>query len=394
MTTRGLGMNGFRWNVGQLPFYYRPLLSPSNGYTLPNFMQFNLEVSEETGLLMQEKRLETIEALRIAYQEGVVIAGGTDESESGMEYAEDVLSFILSAIGCRVPSGLRVLDIGCGTGYLLYRLKQAGADVAGIEPGAYGQLAERQYKIPIIHDFFPSKRLSGFFDLVVMHMVLEHMQDPLEALREISNILTQSGLVIISVEDEQSYVDSGDPSILFHEHFSYFTEITLANCLKYTGFTTINLHKPRFSRILYVSARKELSSAPIQEQSIEHCLQLAEQYREKCIRTQSKLSCYFKEANENRESVGIYVPARAINILSMVESKPLAMRFFDDNPTLHGAYFPGYPMPIENRSQLIADPPKRLLVMSGSFGHRIIESVPEKTKKMMQLTTWEDIFLS
>lgn len=40
-------MIGFKWNVGQLPFYYRPLSSPSNGYALPNFMQFNLEVSEK-----------------------------------------------------------------------------------------------------------------------------------------------------------------------------------------------------------------------------------------------------------------------------------------------------------------------------------------------------------
>ena len=386
------GMNDFDWDVGRLPFYYRPLPTPTNGHSLPDFLPFCLTVCGESGLLMQRQLAETQETLCTAYREGVVIAGGTDESESGAEYAENVLGFIFSTVGRDLDAGFRVLDIGCGTGYLLYRLKKAGAEVLGIEPGSYGRQGESRYGVPIIHDFFPFNGLTGRFDLVIMHMVLEHMEDPLETLRQISGILEPGGTVVVSVEDEQSYIDSGDPSILFHEHYSYFTEKTLSNCLELAGFRVTNLHKPGFSRILYASAAPGTASAAVADGELERCRWQAERYRTKCLQSRLELSCYFQTAHERQETVGVYAPARAINILSMLDRIPTGLRFFDDNPSLHGTYFPGFAVPIENRSQLLAHPPERLLVMSGSFGKRIIESIPEETRKRMLVTGWEDVF--
>jgi hypothetical protein len=51
------------------------------------------------------------------------------------------------------------------------------------------------------------------------------------------------------------------------------------------------------------------------------------------------------------------------------------IRFFDDNPGIHGHYFDGFHVPVENMSELVRKPVTHLLILSFQFGEKIRENI-------------------
>ncbi len=93
----------------------------------------------------------------------------------------------------------KILDVGCGDGLFFERLAQFG-DVEGVEPAgelvsATGVHQKSIYIAPFDEHFRPSKRYS----LILMLDVLEHLPDPIGALRHALTLLTPGGTVLVTV---------------------------------------------------------------------------------------------------------------------------------------------------------------------------------------------------
>lgn len=109
---------------------------------------------------------------------------------------------VLDAIGtCR---DLRVLDAGCGEGYLARTLAARGAHVVGVDAcqglidaaedlpaDGPGSVAFRRASV----DALPLE--DGSFDLVVCNHLLSHLHDPLPAVREFGRVLRSGGRLVI-----------------------------------------------------------------------------------------------------------------------------------------------------------------------------------------------------
>jgi len=100
----------------------------------------------------------------------------------------------------RPPRGWdRILDIGCGDGLFFDRLLEMG-DVEGIEPDdalvdPRGAHRDRIHIQPFDERFQPASPYS----LVLMLDVLEHLEDPVGALRHAASLLTPTGRLVITV---------------------------------------------------------------------------------------------------------------------------------------------------------------------------------------------------
>lgn len=99
----------------------------------------------------------------------------------------------------RVP-GLRrshaVLDVGCGGGALLDRLADAGfTNLTGADPhiSAPGNTGRFRLMKAELADIEPA------YDLVMMHHALEHVADPLDALRHLRRLTRPGGRVVVSL---------------------------------------------------------------------------------------------------------------------------------------------------------------------------------------------------
>ena len=108
--------------------------------------------------------------------------------------------FVLSALQRhRVLPGGRILDVGCGNGLFFGQLAHYGA-VEGIESDA-SLISDAQRSDGTIHvGRFDANFQPGYtYQLILMLDVLEHLQDPLGALRHALQLLESNGTLLITV---------------------------------------------------------------------------------------------------------------------------------------------------------------------------------------------------
>lgn len=134
-----------------------------------------------------------------------------------------------------------VLDIGCGSGELLFFLKKHGFHVYGV--GTSGKAANygNKYGLNILNcDFTDTNFPSDFFDIIVINQVLEHLYSPYKTLKEINRIIKKGGLLILGVPNIDSYgmkVCKSYSGILdIPRHLYHFSISTLKKMLLKSGF--------------------------------------------------------------------------------------------------------------------------------------------------------------
>lgn len=357
------------WEIESLPFLLGALERPHNMAGLPDSLPFVLGVDPRTGLVRQGENAAVGGALEIAYRTADVMPSNFDASGVGRFYADDFLAFIDGE--APKVSGLRLLEIGSGTGYLLAQLRDRGATVLGVEPGAHGQDGAGEYGVAIVHDFFPSPRVTGRFDLIVLSNVLEHLENPVEFLVGLQGQLAPDGALIIGVPDEEAYITSGDVSTLFHEHWSYFDRRTLENTARLAGFRIDHLESASFGGSMYVIMRP--ASRPLELVEVGEAVELAKQYARSSEVNTNRIREFVDQATRGSAALGVYVPSRFVNVAEIGRLKLDSVRFFDDDESAQGKFYPGFSAPIESREALIARPTDVVLIMSQTFGLRLAE---------------------
>jgi SAM-dependent methyltransferase len=89
----------------------------------------------------------------------------------------------------------RVLDVGCGSGMLVFALGLAGVkDVTGVDPF---MSAERNLSTGGRLRRQDLSEVEGLYDLIMFHHSFEHVRDPEATLREAMKRLTPGGRVLI-----------------------------------------------------------------------------------------------------------------------------------------------------------------------------------------------------
>lgn len=151
-----------------------------------------------------------------------------------------------------IPSGARVLDVGCGSG-LLGRMfaDKCHAEVVGIEPDpvraeramARGLEVHVGYLTP---DIIPE---IGSFDIVLFADVLEHLPNPQALLLVSRGALKQQGAVIVSVPNVAHWsvrlsllcgrFQHQEWGIMDATHLRWFTAESIRSLIDSSGFKVV-----------------------------------------------------------------------------------------------------------------------------------------------------------
>jgi len=119
-----------------------------------------------------------------------------------------------------------VLEIGANDGSLLRLFNRAGFDAIGVDP-ATNIANECAGDATVICDYFPTSKLSGRqFELIVGLNVLAHTPDPLRLLQGAKDVLAPNGVCIFQTS-QALMLESGDFDTIYHEHFSFFTLLSM-----------------------------------------------------------------------------------------------------------------------------------------------------------------------
>lgn len=135
----------------------------------------------------------------------------------------------------------RSLDIGSSSGEFVYLLQTLGFQAKGIEPHAgYASYAREMLGIQVNNNTLQqglSSEEAGSLDLISMFHVLEHLPEPVPALRTIGQKLKPGGLLYIEVPNATRLCSPH--YMFFRAHTLYFTGKTLRNLLETAGFRLV-----------------------------------------------------------------------------------------------------------------------------------------------------------
>lgn len=122
-----------------------------------------------------------------------------DPYESCFAYSRHRLQKVMQRLLPERAEGLRLLDVGCGTGHHLAWLRQQGFDVAGVD-GSQEMIALAEARNPEVvirqGDVEALPFPSGGFDVVVCVEVLRYLSGPSDCLREMARVLRPGGLCL------------------------------------------------------------------------------------------------------------------------------------------------------------------------------------------------------
>jgi len=151
----------------------------------------------------------------------------------------------------------RVVDVGCGTGYLLAELQQVGFEVFGLDfdPTAI-QVANEYYHVPAkvgtIHDL---QTLTARFDLALLTHVLEHVPDPHRLLTDLGNIVAPQGILFLDVPNRERFtlrrsLQKGELEMGEYppHHLTFWSAPSLVYALHATGWTMLECHARPFNQ--------------------------------------------------------------------------------------------------------------------------------------------------
>ncbi len=107
------------------------------------------------------------------------------------------------------PGG-RVLDFGCGTGAFVEKMLEAGYDAHGFEIGdSYGGYAREQVGNRIQISDWRQMHYSQEFDLITAFHVVEHLRDPLGAVKKMKSWLAPGGQIFLAVPNLAALPNKG-----------------------------------------------------------------------------------------------------------------------------------------------------------------------------------------
>lgn len=372
-----------------MAFYWRMRQPGEEAHArIPAFLPFSFAFLSELQLVIQTRRDDTLHWLDEVYREDQNVGYLQEGHALATSYGDDFLEFIDRSCGEHGLTPESFIEVGCGGGYLLARLQKKGFQVKGVDPSPVSVRAAENLGVPMLADFYPSSRLVEKVDVMFHYDVLEHVADPVAFLAAHRTNLQTNGHVIIAVPDCTQSILCGDASMAIHEHLNYFDAESLGRTLSHAGFRPLTITPSGYGGVLYAIA--QLESAPRAIGAMGNDVGQFSAFTRRLDIFRSVIREFVSRHASSPKGVGFYIPLRLMPYLATLDPI-LKMRFFDDDPGIHGKCFDGYDIPVEDFADFMADPPSCALIGSFPFGAQIAAKIRNVMGSQFEIVTLEEI---
>jgi 2-polyprenyl-3-methyl-5-hydroxy-6-metoxy-1,4-benzoquinol methylase len=139
----------------------------------------------------------------------------------------------------------RLLEVGCGSGVFLDRMRSRGWGVQGIEVDPKAAKAAREaFGVPVyMGNLEEANYPSACFDAVTMNHVIEHVHDPIALLQECHRVLKPGGQLVVVTPNVRSFghmrFGRDWRGLEPPRHLHLFCRSTLKNIANKAGFRTV-----------------------------------------------------------------------------------------------------------------------------------------------------------
>jgi hypothetical protein len=315
-------------------------------------------------------------------------------SSSWLKHAEDYVTMISERL--KLDSNSFVMELASNDGYLLQYFVKRGIPCLGIEPAAnVAKVAVEQRGVPSKVAFFDRElgaELRGggqMADLVLGNNVLAQVPDLNSFLAGVPQVLKPSGTVTFEFPHLQQLLEQNQFDTIYHEHYSYFSLITVEKIFASHGLTifdveelwthggslriyarhTADTSRKVTERLLALRAREEAAGF----RQIETYTRFERQVRE----TKHKLlDVLIAAKREGKTIVGYGAPGKGNTLLNYCGIRTDFLEFtVDRNPYKHGKFLPGTRIPIFDPSKIEEVKPDYIFILPWNLKDEILKQL-------------------
>lgn len=153
-----------------------------------------------------------------------------------------------------LPLGRRVVEIGCGDGQFLQKLRDFGYEVVGVEPSRPFREAAQARGLTVHGNYVTSKEpIPGApHEAFVTRQVVEHVWDFMDFLKAVRAAMEPGAYGFVEVPNLHSSLENARFFDFFPDHVNYFTKQTLGLAVTLAGFEVDAIHEDSYDE--YVEA--------------------------------------------------------------------------------------------------------------------------------------------
>lgn len=311
-------------------------------------------------------------------------------STAWLKHAEDYVDMISKRSG--LGSNSFVVELASNDGYLLQYFVKKGIPCLGIEPAANVAKSAREKGVETDVLFFgvgTAKELAARrpkADLVLGNNVLAQVPDINDFVAGIPIILKPTGTVTFEFPHLQKLFDENQFDTIYHEHFSYFSLISVEQIFAKHGLTVFDVEelwthggslriyarpaadtsRPVTDRVNALRAREEAAGY--------RNLETYTRFEQKVRETKRKILDVLIEAKRAGKVVAGYgAPGKGNTLLNYCGIRTDFIDFtVDRNPYKHGRFLPGTHIPIFPPSKIEEVKPDYIFILPWNLKNEIM----------------------
>jgi len=183
---------------------------------------------------------------------------------------------VLREIKKYLPERSRGLEVGCGYGWFLARVKEYGFLCQGIEPEKQMYEIARSQGLDVINGFFPQDLPGELYDFIIFNDVFEHLPDIKASMEGVNRALKDDGILILNLPVSSGpyyrlaeWANAvGNQQLLrrmwqcdfYSPHYFYFNELSMKYMLNGYGFKLLEQRKLKTMNAGSVKARLDMGT--------------------------------------------------------------------------------------------------------------------------------------
>jgi 2-polyprenyl-3-methyl-5-hydroxy-6-metoxy-1,4-benzoquinol methylase len=314
-------------------------------------------------------------------------------SDSWLRHAEAYSEHMIGRFG--LGSDSLVVEVASNDGYLLQYFLQKGTKVLGIEPAA--NVAEYAVKkgIPTDVNFFgveTARRLKADGiapDVIAANNVMAHVPDLNDFVAGFAVLLKPGGVVTVEFPHLLQLMAQNQFDTIYHEHFSYFSLLTVEQVFKGHGLRLFDVQKLTTHggslRIFATQAdhNGHPTTAAVAEVLAEERaaglddMATYKAFAQQIVDTKAALLSFCIEARRAGKTIAAYgAPAKGNTLLNYCGVGPEFISFtVDRSPHKQGHLLPGVRIPIRSPEAIFAARPDYVLILPWNLKDEIAQQM-------------------
>jgi len=314
-------------------------------------------------------------------------------SESWLKHAKSFVEMIIPRFN--IARNSLVIEIASNDGYLLQYFKKKKIPVIGIEPAKNVAQVAIDNDIPTLIEFFDTKiaaklKNSGKqADLIVGNNVLAHVPSLNDFIKALKILLKPNGIITLEFPHLLQLIKYNQFDTIYHEHFSYFSLITVQKIFSYHGLEIFDVDElpshggslriyitHKGNNILSKSNNVDLLIIKEKEYGLNQ-ISTYKNFSKKTLHVKTKLMEFLNDTKINLKKVVCYgAPAKGNTLLNYCGiSNDLIEYTVDKNPYKQKLFLPGTHIPILPPEKIQETKPDYILILSWNLKDEIINQI-------------------